>query len=181
MNEGAPKQLLPRMVNPRKLAYQGVKLVGSIRAEDLSILVDAVDEVESAEADLHFYISDDSHMVVEGKVCGRVVMQCQRCLQPMPVTELQANVKVAVVRTEEDAAALPKSLDPWVVPDDEADLIALVQEELLLSLPVVAYHAEACVDKSWYSSGDFAEVVVEEKKPNPFSVLGVLKQNGKPE
>ena len=65
------------------------------------------------------------------------MLVCQRCLQPMP-HELRADSRLAFVTQESDR--VPAGHD--AIPGDpkRVDLEALVEDELLLALPVIARH-----------------------------------------
>src|SRR5690606_4073601 len=100
-----------------------------------------------------------------------VDMECQRCLQPV-TQSLSGELCLAVVWDEERAAVVPKTLDPLVVSDDSVDLYGLLEDEILLALPIVAYHQEGqCQRSGHYSTGE-----VEESRENPFSILAQLKK-----
>src|SRR5690606_35699247 len=100
----------------------------------------------------------------------------QRCLTPVS-KPVECDISLAIVWTEEEAKALPKHLDPWIVEEISADFFEMVEEELLLSLPPVAYHEEQCVDPELFQSGE--PVVVKHEKKNPFQVLEQLKSSPK--
>lgn len=170
-------KLLPRLVEPRKLALQGTALLGSLTAKQLPRLADVVERVaKPAEVSLGFYIDDYSKKVVKGEVDVEVYLPCQRCLQPFQYT-LQSSFEVAVVFTDEEAEQLPKHLEPWVVPEFEGDLHQLVEEEILLALPFVAMHPESeCSGfKLVDDLSDTDEKGSASEKANPFSVLAQLK------
>ena len=177
MSEGSPSQRLPRQCNPRKFAYAGVEIEGSIDSATMTRLADAVDSIGDLVARLVFSINEAGKMVVSGTVEAQLAQQCQRCLQTMPQARMCVEIMVAIVRDEEEVRNLPKALDPWLVPDDDADVYALIEDELLLALPVVAYHNEVCVEAALMSSGDAEDLAQETDKPNPFSVLSALKDS----
>jgi uncharacterized protein len=82
---------------------------------------------------------------------------------------------LAVVWTDEQAAHLPKHLDPIIVEDQSSNLWELVEEELILALPPFSYHD---TDKCKETIAEFFDPeieTVEEEKPNPFNVLAQLK------
>jgi uncharacterized protein len=56
------------------------------------------------------------------------------------------------------------------------DLVSLVEDELLLALPLVPRH-EVCPQPLPMSHGDDVQ---EEPAPNPFAALAVLKRGGPP-
>lgn len=105
---------------------------------------------------------------------ARLSLTCQRCLAPV-------DVDVAVDRTfrfvadeamaeaeddesEEDLLALSRSFD----------LPALVEDEILMDLPLVPRHDE-CPEPLPAPVDDLPDEV-ESTKPNPFAVLGQLKK-----
>lgn len=163
---------LPRQVDPRKLVAQGAVLAGDVPASALNRLGDTVSLAgENAAANLSFIKDEEGRGIVQGEIHLRVRMQCQRCLKPVG-RELNCNTRLAIVWDEEQAEKLPSSLDPWIVPEAAADLFDLVEDELLLALPIVAYHDEAeCDQPGHFSTGDFEETPEE----NPFQVLAQLK------
>jgi len=55
------------------------------------------------------------------------------------------------------------------------DVMALLEDELLMALPLVPMH-ETCPVTPVFSAGD-AAVEAAEAKPNPFAVLGQLKKS----
>lgn len=109
---------------------------------------------------------------------GAVWLQCQRCLQPMR-QPLQVQRSFRFVRdeaqaeaedldSEEDVLALPRSLD----------LQALVEDELILSLPLVPRH-EVCPQPLPQPVDELDEQASGEPAENPFAKLAVLKQRGR--
>ncbi len=77
---------------------------------------------------------------------------------------------------EEHALALPEYLDPWIVGEGAADFYEMIEDEMLLSLPAVAYHREPCINSKLFESGKPVEV---KKEKNPFQVLEQLKSSPK--
>lgn len=168
---------LPRWVNPKKFAYQGTELSGTVALKDLLRLKDvmAVEDPNQAapiHAEVSFFVDEEGLRRVKGYLTSDALLTCQRCMQPAQVA-VDSEMNLAVVSTEAAVKALPKHVDPWLVEDLEgqADLYQAIEEELLLSLPMVAYHSEQCIDPALYSSGDEVEVKAE----NPFRVLEKLR------
>lgn len=174
MSEASLLKQLPRLISPRKLAYGEVVIEGPVEGTVMTRLAEAVDSIGVVDARLAFSIREDGKMIVSGKVSAELVYQCQRCLQSMPTNAVEVSVLVCVVRNEDEAKALPGALDPWIVDEDEVNVYTLIEDELLLSLPVVSYHESECVDASLMSSGDEL-LEPETKEDNPFSVLSALK------
>lgn len=166
---------LPRRVEPRRLANQGVVLEGDIAPDQCERLSEAVLEIEApVKALLSFAVNERGHRAVSGSAFATVSVECHRCLEPMQVS-LKAELDVEIVWSDEAARKVPRDCDPWVVEEDSADIIALVEEELLLALPIVTYHPEEeCAIATGYSVGDKQEPEQPSRK-NPFEILEQLK------
>jgi uncharacterized protein len=67
-----------------------------------------------------------------------ITLVCQRCLQPMPY-ELRADSRLAFVMEESDR--VPSGHEAITGDPKRVDLAGLVEDELLLALPVIARHA----------------------------------------
>jgi len=168
---------LPTQGDPRKLALKGAQMSGYLPIGDLARLQDLLSSWDSpAHVGLSFGISEEGKLVVSGQVSVALTFTCQRCLKPVTLP-VEADIQLAVVRSEEEAKNLPSWLDPWILAEDGVtDLYPLVEDELLLSLPAVAYHSELCIDERMLSSGIPVEPESEE---NPFQVLKQLKGSPK--
>ena len=103
-----------------------------------------------------------------------VWLTCQRCLQPfaqgMTVDRRirfvrgEAEAEVLDAECEDDVLALPR----WL------DLRELVEDELLLALPLVPHHPAACPQPLPMALDIAPEESVAER-PNPFAALQALK------
>jgi uncharacterized protein len=167
---------LPRQVDPRRFAQQGIRIDGYVPVAEMSRLNEAtLDSTAKIQVELNFAVNEEKKKVVTGRACGELTLVCQRCLDPVKLP-VEAKVSLAVVWDEEGADALPSYLDPWIHGEGVADLYDMIEEEMLLSLPAVAYHNEPCIDARLLSTGN--PVVVPVKK-NPFNVLEQLKSSPK--
>lgn len=175
MSNGKPEQIIPRQVDPRKFALHGVAVKGSVPVEELKRLAEATVGVNSLEAELQFGFVDRKP-VVTGSLKGSVVQQCQRCLEPVEVA-LACAVRLSIVMNEQQAKDLAKEQDFWLVPEESADLHAMLEEEALLALPFVAFHDYDCVDASLFRRGPVDEPAPT-KAAGPFGVLEQLKKSG---
>jgi uncharacterized protein len=176
MSEGTSKHSIPRRIEPRKFAQQGIRLRGKVPVAELTRLREAGVLVDEVEGDLEFSLDEQRERVVRGFIRLRAMLPCQRCLELMPL-DLRCDVHVAMVRDEEASRDLPSSYDPWVVADEEADVYDLIEEEILLNLPYVAYHDYACVSLGVESLEKAVDVQPDKK--NPFQVLASLKDKTK--
>ena len=109
-------------------------------------------------------------------VTARVSMPlvCQRCMGPMDVA-LDVSPSFRFVATEEIALAQDEEADEDVlVFSREFNLAALIEDELLMALPLIPRH-EVCPTQVKLSVSDpgFEQAAVE--KTNPFSALAKLQ------
>ena len=120
---------------------------------------------------------------------GTAWLTCQRCLAPSEQA-FNADPVFRIVQTEDEADEFPLDDDEVevIVGSRHFDLVDLIEEELLLSLPLVPKH-DVCpeIHESLASGADGAEGVdsvddvpeqeVGPERPNPFAALGSLKKD----
>ena len=105
-------------------------------------------------------------------------MECQRCLTPVDVP-LDVERSFRFVADEATAEALDEECDEDLLAlSREFDLRELIEDELLMALPVVPRHEECPTSVPLASSDDDFEVANSEK-PNPFAALAALRKDGK--
>ncbi len=88
---------------------------------------------------------ESGHAVADVSLEGAAQLQCQRCMRPME-QPLSARVRVALLAAETEAGAVPEALEPVLARDGRISIVELIEEEVLLSLPIVPMHAagESC-------------------------------------
>jgi uncharacterized protein len=103
-----------------------------------------------------------------------VLRSCQRCLQPMSLP-LEVDRHLRFVPGEEAAAALDADSDDDVLAlEPQLDLRELIEDELLLALPLVPRHEVVCPQPLPFRAGDV------EPAEHPFAALAALKPAGGP-
>ena len=101
-------------------------------------------------------------------------MECQRCLTPVDVP-LDVERSFRFVADEATAEALDEECDEDLLAlSREFDLRELIEDELLMGLPLVASHEECPVAVVMASSSEDFDAA-EEEKPNPFASLSNFK------
>lgn len=104
----------------------------------------------------------------------RLSLVCQRCLGPVDCA-LDAERDILFVAGEEAAAQLDAdSEDDVLALTRSLDLRELIEDELLLALPLVPRH-EACPQPLPLPADD---EVAEPERANPFAALAALKRGG---
>ena len=104
------------------------------------------------------------------EVSGEVRLMCQRCLTPYALQIATCTVLVVTrddAQADETEAMLNDDSIDVIVGSTAMEVLALVEDEALLALPLSPRHA-TCPD------GAVAEVV-NDKKESPFAVLKKLK------
>jgi uncharacterized protein len=91
--------------------------------------------------------------VADVQVEGRLALTCQRCLEPFD-HPVQSSGRVALVASAAEADRASADLETILAPDRRITLRDLVEEELLLLLPIVPRHAgEACAEATAAAPG----------------------------
>jgi uncharacterized protein len=102
-----------------------------------------------------------------------VILQCQRCLLPL-TQAVHVDRHFRFVADEDTAAALDDEIeDDVLVLSRSLDLRELVEDEMLLALPLVPRH-DVCPEAVPMQFGD-VEAVGE--KANPFASLAILRKD----
>jgi uncharacterized protein len=152
-------------------ARNGRVMHGSVPLAELARLQDALLSDQGVlDYTLSGKIGAKGEPLLICSVAGKLVLQCQRCLDALEYP-LQVESRLLLVQGatqfdvlddgDEDADSIPASA--------EMDVLALVEDEVLLSLPISPLHPpELCLGKG-------ADKVASEKGNNPFGVLAALK------
>jgi uncharacterized protein len=105
---------------------------------------------------------------LHGKVSGEMMLVCQRCDRPF-AWPLEAKIDLRLVKTEQQEHDLLSDCDPYVVADDVLPLRELIEDELLLALPMLA-RCESC-ENSGYVAPETAQPEAPTRRENPFAAL----------
>lgn len=179
------KDFDPHRLDVRRFAEEGAQIGAQDRLGNFRRLLA---EIEGDGADRHVQWSARGELLnplhvhpevwVHLRADANLPLVCQRCLRPVDVPLAvdrafrfvpdEATAAAEDDASEEDLLALSRSFD----------LLELVEDELLMELPVAPRH-EACPEPVKMSAVDpgFEEAGVQ--RENPFAVLGKLR-TGKP-
>ena len=175
----------PAQIEPFKWAEQGFKWSGQLPlSRFVRIAREAVVSIGDQLINIDCKLSMDAYHRIawlDGHVETKVPMECQRCLETVEI-ELVSSFHLALVDDESLIERLDEDADFIVLGESEAttkgdydapataDLLALIEDELLLLMPLSPKH-EFCEHKHQPA----VEEVAEEKRDNPFEVLAALK------
>lgn len=105
------------------------------------------------------------------QVSGRVPLVCQRCLEPL-MLEIASNRCFVLAQREQDLPDLSEEEDDieFLLADGTLDALALVEDEILLQIPMAPMHKEnTCVPPESALDG--------RESRSAFGVLGTLLMN----
>ena len=161
---------LQSQLNLIKLATRGEQLSGVLPLARMERLCHALESNEGGvEVEVEFGIDLQRIKYLAGRASSVLKLRCERCMQVMewPIT---AEFRLGMIFSEEKE--LPESYDPLVMePDEEVrPLSPIIEDELLLKMPMIAMHPEGVCNQSSRQSEE-----VENVKENPFAVLKQLK------
>jgi uncharacterized protein len=119
------------------------------------------------------------------RVNGSLTLICQRTLSPFAFP-VEVQQRLGLVARESEEASLPPGYEALVLPDGELRLADVIEDELILALPVVplspaAVSAEPAevVDGDvivWHADPDAGDGDGDEDRVTPFAALAGLKK-----
>ena len=182
---------LPIQINPLKLVEQRRSLQGTLSIKTMKRLKDAlllseleIEQLthhyeEKVTLELDFQPLDNIGLPsVKGNIKAVLPMQCQRCLKPTTVM-LDINIELILTKSE---AEIPQheafGYDSYLLEQTSIFLQDFVEDELLLSLPLIAKHPDekshCFIKDSFQSRFDHEPVDNKQDKENhnnPFAAL----------
>ena len=112
-----------------------------------------------------------------GKVSASLEVLCQRCLGPMGLN-VDLELRHYFITSDAEEAQVPDGFEALLVGDKPMFLADIVEDELILGLPLVAKHA----DSACRAYPEYSDTAGEApgKDENPFAVLAGLKTDKRP-
>lgn len=165
---------IPVSVDPVKAAAKKLDYEGIADKNDLTRLAGMVDAIlEDARVRISFFKNESGLNVFEGSVSLKVSMICQRCLERMEIpleAEFRYTPDVKLVRQ----LGLENDFDDAELNSfGEVLLYDIIEDELILSLPLIAKHPlEECPARELLESLSSNET--EQERYSPFQALGDL-------
>ena len=137
-------QSIPPFVALRKAVKSGGEYSGDVALSSLPHLAERLEAgssriAHSLKAELVFAEDEFGKSTVSLKIVGAVPLLCERCLEPYS-HQLAVESCLTVVRHDEEAKTRLGDLEPLVVADDRVDVYRLIEDEVLLALPIVPGH-----------------------------------------
>ena len=162
---------LPVQIDPIRLADERARLYGVLPGNGMPRLQGLVlpnSQPEQVAVDLHFERTGQGVRRLHGSIRTQVEMACKRCLLPLKV-EIVAQPQFVLLEPNEPE---PDDCEALVV-DAPLTLVELVEDELLLAMPMSPGHGEGeCAVAFPVTAG---KAPAGEKIVNPFAELRGFK------
>ena len=107
--------------------------------------------------------------MLAGQLQTSLELECQRCLKPL---EFPMELDFRLLIDASDELLSQSSEDTLYSNDGYIDIAEVVEDELILAIPLVAMHEDTACNENWRDSELPAETPMKE---NPFAVLQQLK------
>ncbi len=158
-----------RMVSARRSFEGTLPLARMTRLREL--LADAGGEVAYT---LDFGRDDMGTAYLDVNVRAALTLTCQRSLEPF-VMPVALERRLGLVTDDREESALPPECEPLLVEDDRIHPLAVMEDELLLAVPLVPVAPQS----EWPEEGMESrapDAPSEPEQENPFAVLRELKR-----
>jgi len=162
--------------------YQGA---GFLAINDTPRLAKEVSSIQPGDGfawhiETHFDDSPGSepHQILEMDLKGCLHLVCQRCLQDCTV-DLDEKRRFVMVASEAEADAYPpedEEQEPLVA-SQHFNLLETIEDEVLLSLPLIPKHPEGFCEPHATVFGIEEDDEGVEERENPFNIVKNMKKN----
>lgn len=162
--------LLPDRIEVERAVAMGRVYEGVLPLAHLErlagMLHDAQGEVRYA---LRFDRTAMHHPMVTVEADTALPLLCQTTLERFE-HPVRVRSRIGLIVREEQESGLPEGFEPALMEDGRVDPQALIEDELILMVPVVPRKPDAALAVAEES------VVEAEERPNPFAALAALKK-----
>ena len=178
---------LPQKLDPWRAVHLGAAFAGSATLTQLPRLAAAVLGADGpARYTLRFESDEARQAVALGRVAMGLRLRCERCLGEVGFSA-DLPIALALVRTKTETASLgldqipevADRYDPLPLGDAPINPLDLIEDELLLALPLAPRHgAGECQAAVPSDPTESAQPTEAAEQTNPFAALATLKSKG---
>ncbi len=165
---------LPITISPTRSAQRRLVCEGVFKLSEMTRLLAACESrSEHVQVSVKFDVDERGLTVMSGTGSTLVALTCQRCNESFDQS-LEVEFTFSPAKNEEAAEKIPSYYDVVELDENgEVNLCELVEEELMLMIPLIPRHniqdCPADADSVW------GELPEELEKPSPFDVLKQFK------
>jgi uncharacterized protein len=153
----------PIQINNAEFAQKQLQITGEINAFDCSRLAETLSQTRTNVANIRYTLTGVTNKLqlpsLHLQISAQLPVLCQRCLEEMLI-ELNLENDYVISDTAPNDDESDDDTD-WLEPAQNMDVGELIEDELLLAMPIATVHATDCTKASMHSG----------EKPNPFAVL----------
>ena len=170
---------IPERVDHRKLANQAGLIEGSLPIQCFhrfgEMLVEGGGEVRLR---LEFSKGDFGSTSVNGSAATEVCLICQNCMQQF-IRSVTCDLALQIVSDESKLERLAEVGDVIVMPDKVISLAELVEDDLILAMPMISRHEEGQCPVTDYEQEEIVlpDVKEEQNTYRPFADLAKTIDN----
>ena len=164
---------LPQLIEPIRFARAGKQLNGQFALNDMPRLsAQLYKDSGHVQFNIEFGHDEENEVYfITGWIEARLSIVCQRCLEGLEL-QVKNPLKLGIVSTRNEAELLPSDYEPLMLVEDTVSLLELIEDEILLAMPIAALHDN---EKCHASAETVAQSTM--KKNKPFAELEKLKKN----
>lgn len=163
---------LPAFIDPLRLAQEDCVLRGQIAVEQFSRILESLCNTQGeASFEWLFTTNEQQQPIVTGWIKAPLQMTCQRCLQPM-TWQVETSVSLVILTDEQSEDSIPADCEALVITKVPVSLVTLIEDEIILALPIATLHRACPASDYGLPSGDEEGM---DQYSNPFKILKMLK------
>jgi uncharacterized protein len=147
-----------------EIALSGLKRLGELMPLEALCVED-----RNVSVNFEFLRNEFDVPLVAGRLQTSLELECQRCLK---LLEYPMVVDFRLMIDADDEIVRHSSEDTLHSADGYIDIAEVVEDEMILALPLVAMHEDTSCNENWQVTELQAETPIKE---NPFAVLQQLK------
>lgn len=134
--------MLPKFIDPFKLIEQNAFISGKVVLSSMTRLTDIIHEPQkgSAEVDLKFEKIEGQSLIHE-EIKADLKLICQRCGEFM-IYKMQVSTDLVPVVSEQQTQHIVGNYEPLVTGGEKINLEEMIENEILLYLPMIPKHQE---------------------------------------
>jgi len=170
---------LPETIKPLELVQSRGRMEGELVIRDMTRLEGRLQGTAgTARVRLHFGKDANNISFIKGQVTATLELLCQRCLENMQFP-VDITVSLGIIGAADDAGRLPADYEPLLLGESETVVLKeLIEDELLLALPIVALHArDECGAEFVVEAEPDGAPQTDEDTHSPFAGLAELMKS----
>jgi len=150
---------LPAEVDYRKLVGDRTKLDGTVPVSSFHRLVESIsNDKGEVHARLEFRRAKRQKTLIIGHMTADLELICQNCLEPF-LFQSESSFRWTLVKDEDALLELDVDDEGVVCGEDKINIVELLEDELLVNLPMIAKHPEGACSFIAEHVGDTANYV----------------------